>query len=210
MSGYATTGANLSSPPVTFPNKQFYLSETTLAQDLGPQWSNEDDSNITVEELSDTESMNEFQILHPYELEEAESGSEGPGNNSVDIDIEVDDEEGEETQDSDSATTPQRLHRLRWHTPSQPVFASPSPSRSNKRKRIRSEETDTESDGAEGVRNEPPRLRRRIGGSSKITPSMSMGGKTLFGLNEPAWSPTRPAWVVDDAMDIDGQTAPAT
>ncbi|KAI5210023.1 hypothetical protein E4T39_00629 [Aureobasidium subglaciale] len=160
--------------------------------------------DFDVEELSenDLDYRNNVQVLHPYELEEAETPAPDRKLEDPSDDI-ITDDDGDLTQDSDSAAFTRRLRRMRWKPASRPYsFTRPSPTQPNSRKRLRSgvPDTDTDSDGFDSpyTRSEPPRMRRRTRGpedtSTITTPSYVSEGSTPQATT---------STLLNDPMDID-------
>lgn len=163
--------------------------------------------DFDIEELSDNDVdyPHGAQVLHPYELEEADTPR--AVTSSVDSLYEIDEEaDGEDTQDSDSTSFSRRLRRMRWKPASRPyAFTHLSPTQTNSRKRLRSEaiDTDTDSDGVSSsyARSEPPKLRRRTQGPDN-TP-------TIITPSDTSAAPTPQAITTDstsgDLMEVDEQ-----
>ncbi|KAG9654433.1 hypothetical protein KCU64_g7210, partial [Aureobasidium melanogenum] len=165
--------------------------------------------DFDVEEVSDNDVDYPYdaQVLHPYELEEADTPA--ADHSHVNPPVEMDEGDDEDTQDSDSTAFARRLRRMRWKPASRPyAFTRLSPAQPNSRKRLRSEaiDTDTESDGFDGFNSpyapsEPPRLRRRTQGPDNtptiITPSNTSDAST------PQATTTGPT--SGDLMDVDEQ-----
>jgi hypothetical protein len=160
-----------------------------------------------VEELSDSnvDHPHYGQILHPYELEEADTPV--ADRSRVDDFDEVDEEDvGQDTRDSDATARARWLRRIRWRPATRPSTSTrSSPVPSNPRKRLRSEalDTDTDSEGFDSpdTRSEPPRVRRRIQGPDFALPLVTP--PTMSNASTP--QATTNTSTSDESMDIDEQ-----
>ncbi|KAH0252178.1 hypothetical protein KCU71_g23044, partial [Aureobasidium melanogenum] len=76
--------------------------------------------DFDVEEVSDNDVDYPYdaQVLHPYELEEADTPA--ADHSHVNPPVEMDEGDDEDTQDSDSTAFARRLRRMRWKPASRP------------------------------------------------------------------------------------------
>jgi hypothetical protein len=165
--------------------------------------------DFDVEELSENNAdyPHHAQILHPYELDEADTPV--ADRSRVDDFDEVDEEDvGQDTRGSDVTARARWLRRIRWKPASRPSASTrSSPVPSNPRKRLRSEalDADTDSEGFDGpyTRSEPPRVRRRTRGPEFALPLVTPPTMT----NDSTPQATTTTSTSDEFMDIDEQVA---